>query len=95
MAVQAGQVVCPSNTGTTIVAAANTNAIYSGQRGQARDVTLYNPSAQGIFVGPTGAATEFLLAAGSTIRLSLNQGEALLGRGASSSPTIHYLVTGA
>jgi len=88
-----GQVACPSNAATAIVAAANTNSVYVG-RGSARTLVLSNPSAQAIYLGgdtSLTSATGFLLAAGATVTLTLGAGDALYGRGASATPTLHYL----
>lgn len=92
----AGQVSCPSNAGTQIVAAANANTTYIGA-GQPRTLVLYNPSAQGIYLGSADtvtSATGFLLAAGATVTVVLYARDAVYGRGASATPTIHFLETG-
>lgn len=96
MAVVSGQVACPSNTTTAIIAAANSNATYVGS-GTLRTVVLTNPSATGVWIGGTSAvtsATGFLLASNATVTLSLAAGDALFGRGASLTPTVYYLATG-
>ncbi len=94
MAVTVGQVVCPSNADTVVVPAANTSTDASaGNYGHERTVVLSNPSAQGIYIGDSAetAATGFLLATNVVISLTLQKADAIYGRGASASPTIHFI----
>lgn len=93
----AGHVLCPSNTDTVVLAATTAGSATSGLAG--RSIVLYNPSAQGIYIGggtDLDATNGFLLAVGSApITLQLGPGDAVYARGVSSTPTLQYLATGA
>ncbi len=97
MAVAMGQVICPSNADTLIVGPSSSTVAESAAGALRRTVILNNPSAQGIYIGTSAetAATGFLLAANSQpISIPLDATEALYGRGASASPTLHYIESG-
>lgn len=96
MAVISGQVTCPSNAATLVVAALNSNANATGAPGATRSALISNPSAQAIYLGGSAvsSATGFLLAAGASVTLQLSLADALYGRGASFSPVLQYLVGG-
>lgn len=97
MAVSTGQVTCPSNADTVIVAALSAADESSVAGAPKRQVIVKNPSAQGVYVGTSTetSATGYLLASGDApLTLYLDPTESLYGRGASSSPVVHFIITG-
>jgi hypothetical protein len=91
----AGHLPCPSNVDTLVLAATTTGSATAGLAG--RSLTLYNPSAQGIYIGGDtnlDSSNGFLLAVGSApITLQLGPGDAVYARGVTSTPTLQFLST--
>ncbi len=97
MTLLCGQVVCPSNAATVIVAAASSADGSAVQGFPRRAVTISNPSAQAVYLGDAAvtSATGLLLAAlTGSVQLFLAPNEAVYGRGASASPTVSFIETG-
>ena len=95
MALLFGQVACPSNAATQIVAAANANV--DGSAGGAmgsRSVTLLNLSAWDCYIGDSTvtSAYGYLLKANSTpLTLQLRLGDSVYGHGAANTPVISWI----
>lgn len=97
MAVSSGQVQLNNSTATQIVAAANSNTIYVGRGVNPRTVVLYNADGTNdAYIGTSAVAagTGFKLLHGSTITVTLAEGDSLYGLASASTPTVHYLATG-
>ena len=97
MAVTYGQVSCPSNANTPIIAAANANTVYQGKHFP-RTIQLINLSAWDCYLGgdtSLSTANGYLLKANASITIQLlGAGDAIYGRAASNTAVISYLCTG-
>ena len=97
MAIGFGQVICPSNAATVIVAAASATALGS-QSSPKRVVTIANFSSFDIYLGDSNVTSSngFLLKAGGTpLTLSLSLSDSVYGKGSANSPIASWIEGGA